>query len=104
MLAVVENQQRLAPGQVLGQAFERRASPRIANGHHGKDSGGDGVGFDHRCQLDPPHLAVEIVGPLIGKRRRQTRLAAAAGPDERDQAIAAEQRSAMRQLVGAAHQ
>ena len=90
VLAVVEHEQQCAarrcappaPPPTVGPSGSRRPAPRHRVRHQRR------VG--EPGQLDEPHAVVGVVAPQRGGRlERQARLAAAAGPGERHQAVSA---------------
>ena len=86
MLAVVEDQERLAAGQELAEPFQRAAGVAGASAGAHAQRGGDGTGhariFADRRELDQPHSVVVAAEPASRRLDRQPGLAHAARADD----------------------
>ena len=87
MLAVVQHQQQA--GLVLQVGGERR--DRVCGGHHDAERRGQRLSHQprlaQRSKLNEDHLVALLLGKLARHCQRNTGLANAAGPDERDAAL-----------------
>ena len=87
LLAVVEDEQRLAAAQLLHQGVDQGPVVLLAQadslGHGGRDK----IGIPHRGEVDPPHPAGMTIGGVGGALEREPRLSAAPGAGQRDQPV-----------------
>jgi len=91
VLAVVEDQQQLLPGQVRAQRFHDRHPGGLAQPEHCGHRGGHQSRLGHRGQLHAPDAVGEAVRYLPGDLIGQPRLAHPARPGHRHQPVLTEQ-------------
>ena len=87
LLAVVEDEQRLAAAQLLHQGVDQRAVALLTQADRLGDGRGDEFGIPHRGEVDPPHPAGMTIGGFGGALEREPRLSAAPGAGQRDQPV-----------------
>ena len=89
LLEVVEHEQRLAIGQVAGEAVERCRPRRFHEREARRDRRDDQLRIADRVEGDEPRAILELAGHPSRELDRQPRLARAAGTGQRDQALLA---------------
>ena len=87
LLAVVEDEHRLAALQLLHQRVHERPAALLAQADRPGDGRGHELGIPHRGEVDPPHPAGMPVGGCGGALEREPRLSASSGAGQRDQSV-----------------
>ncbi len=87
MLAVVQDQQHALAAKGVGERVLDALVVAGGHGEQGRDGVGDSGGFPDWRQLAPPDPVREPVGDVSGDLQGQSRLADAADPRQRDEAL-----------------
>ena len=93
MLEVVKHEEHLAIGQVASQALGRCRARVLHEREARRDGRRDQAGIRDRIERHQPRAVLELAGRSSGELDRQPRLARAARPGQRDEALLAHERA-----------